>query len=268
MAKDLELPVISTATAGWRDAFSALSAMPATGGITFVILLVLGMLSILFMPSPVAADQRGAALQLVSIVSGIVQSFLAAPLAIAVHRYVLLGEVATGYALDFSSPRYLRFVCFAVLVNVMLMAPNLIFTALPSDKENVAISALGAIVACVLLVVLIIVALRRAILFPAVAVDAPGASWSNARSDTKGHSWAVLFIFICTMIPVIVISLPLYWLLMKPLGTTTSGQIVFAVISTVIQVPTVCAFAAVASHIFRALADDLARPLGTRAAAA
>jgi hypothetical protein len=261
MATGVKPPIIGTAVAGWRDAFGALSAMPVTCGITFVILLVIGALSILFVPG-VATGKAGTALQVVSIISSIIQSFVVAPLAIAVHRYVLLGEVATGYALDPSSPRYLRFVGFAVLVNMLMIVPSLVFAVLPMDDKNIAMGALGGVIAIVLLIFIIIVVLRRAILFPAIAVDAPGATWKNARNDTKGNSWRVLLILICVTIPVIAISVPLYFMLLKPPGVTTTGQIAFSVISTVIQVPTVCAFAAVASHIFRALADSLARPPG------
>ena len=76
---------------------------------------------------------------------------------------------------------------------------------------------------------------------------------------TMGHSWRVFFIMVCMTIPLLMIILPLTWLLIVPPGVTLGGQIVFAVLSAITQIPTICAFAAAASHIFRALADQLGR---------
>ncbi|MBI3703245.1 MAG: hypothetical protein HY244_05165 [Rhizobiales bacterium] len=189
---------------------------------------------------------------------------LIAPLAIAVHRYVLLGEVTTGYAIG-SRPRYIRFVGFALVLNMLIMSPALIFMVLPTLPTGwgvIGIGAVGGLVAFVLFAVFLM-ALRRTILFPAIAIDAPGATWTNARNDTKGNSWRVLFILICTAIPDLVISVLFYFMLLSPPGVTTTGRIVFSVLSTVISVLSVCAFAAVASHLFRALANRLAIPPAT-----
>ncbi len=261
MATGVKPPIIDTTVVAWRDAFAALSAMPVACGITFVILLVLSLLGILIMPDP-TAGALSSTHHIVGFISSVIQAFVVAPLAIAVHRYVLLGERAGGYALDLSSPRYMRFVGFAVLINVLLSVPAVVISLLPTDPENIGQGAVGGIVALVLFIIIAIVAVRRAILFPAVAVDAAGATWKNARDDTKGNSWRVLFIMICTSLPVIAISVPLYWVLIKQPAATLGNKIVFAVLTTVIQIPTICAFAAAASHVFRTLADNLARPAG------
>ena len=63
-------------------------------------------------------------------------SFLLAPLAIAVHRMVLLGETTDRYALDPSSLRYLRFVGFGILVTVLWSLPNAL-TSLSKGSETV-----------------------------------------------------------------------------------------------------------------------------------
>ena len=247
--------IVGTAVAGWRDAFASIAAMPTTCGITFVLVLALSAANTLLVPQP-AGTESGTAPLVAGFITGIIQSFVIAPLAIAVHRYVLLGEVTAGYAIDPSSPRYLRFVSFAVLINVLMFVPSLIFGIMPADS---ALGAVGGVLAFILVVISIIVLVRRTILFPAIAVDAPGATWTNARNDTMGHSWRVFFIMVCVTIPLLVIILPLTWLLIVPPGVTLGGQIVFAVLSAITQIPTICAFAAAASHIFRALADQLGR---------
>ena len=261
MAAGEKPPIIGTAVMGWRDGLGAINAMPVVAGIAFIILLIIGALSTLLLPAP--APGSGEAVSIVaSIVSSIIRAFVVAPLAIAVHRYVLLGEVTPGYALDPSSPRYMRFVGFAILVNLLLLAPSLILVVpMMIAAVPAAMTAVGGIVAFVLFVFVMIVALRRTILFPAVAVDAPGASWTNARNDTMGNSWRVAFILFCTIIPTIVVSVPFYFLLMWPLGgVTTFAQVAFSVISTVIQLLSICTLAAAASHIFRTLAHHLATP--------
>ncbi len=267
MAAGAKPPIIGTAVAGWRDAFGAIAAMPATCGITFVILIALGALRISLQPDA-TAQPFDVGPQVISILSVTIDAFLLAPLAIAVHRYVLLGEVTTGYALSFSSSRYLRFAGFATLINALLLAPSLVLTVLPPGKENLAASVIGLVAMVVLFILMTIVTLRRAILFPAIAIDPPNATWTNARNDTQGNTWRVLFIFLCTAIPLIVFTPPIYLLLPKPASMTTGGQILFSAMLAIVQVPTVCAFAATASHIFRALADNLARPASTSAAAA
>ena len=130
--------IVGTAVAGWRDAFASIAAMPTTCGITFVLVLALSAANTLLVPQP-AGTESGTAPLVAGFITGIIQSFVIAPLAIAVHRYVLLGEVTAGYAIHPSSPRYLRFVSFAVLINVLMFVPSLIFGIMPAN------SALGAV---------------------------------------------------------------------------------------------------------------------------
>lgn len=261
MANGLKPPIISTAVAAWRDAFAAMTAMPVTTAIAFVIVLALSALTVVFVPN-LGAPESALTMQVLGLFTLVVQAFLLAPLAIAVHRYVILGEITRGYPLDFSTPRYLRFVGFAILVGLVMAIPNLIFAALPSGEDNLAVAAVGALAALILFIFIVIVLVRRVILFPAIAVDAPGASWSSARNDTKGSSWRVLFILVCTAIPPIVLSMPLYWVLLGSSGGSPSlgVRLLFSVLSTIIQVPTLCAFAAAASHLFQSLSRNFGGP--------
>jgi hypothetical protein len=264
MSADVRLPIIGTAVDAWRDASRAIAAMPGVAGIAFALMLAVSIATLaLFDPFDVAGSSLS---PIVNLVSMVVTSALLAPLAIAVHRHVLLGQSTERYALDPSSPRYQRFVGFAILINFLWMVPNLIF-ALTPRFETPALSALAGIVGFVVVIVVIVVAIRRAILFPAIAVDAPGAGWRSARDDSTGHSWTIAFIFICTAIPQIVLA-PVYLLYMSPGMQGFGGRVLLAVLSAVIQLPTVCAFAAAASHIYRAYANNLAKPVGATPSAA
>lgn len=170
--------------------------------------------------------------------------------------------MTNGYRLEPSSPRYLRFVGFAILVNLLWSVPTTMYGLLPDSKAEPLINGVGGLIALVLFITIIIVLVRRAILFPAIAVDAPGAGWRNARQDTKGHSWRVAFIYLCVALPLLLL-IPIYFLYMTSGAQGMTGHIVFSVVTLIIQVPTLCAFAAAASHIYRAYANNLARPAGT-----
>ena len=192
------------------------------------------------------------------------QAALLAPLAIAVHRFVLLGEKTNRYPLEPKSSRYLRFVGFAILVKILWLIPSTIESLISIVRDNNPALATGLkFLAFVLVITVVIVVVRRAILFPAIAIDAPGATWSKARLDTKGSSWRVAFVFILTALPLLVINglLAWLWLLLTPPAQPSPGSLLFfSVIEAVIAIAALCAFAAAASHIYRVRADIMTRP--------
>jgi hypothetical protein len=256
-------PVIETAVIAWRDAFRAIEVMPVVAGIAFVLYLVMS-LAISAINANAYALVSSPWLPIISIGASIVQAVLLAPLAIAVHRFVLLGEKTDRYPLEPKSSRYLRFIGFAILVKILWLIPSTIESLIPAARDNNPALATGlGIVAFVLVITVVIIVVRRAILFPAIAIDAPGATWSKARLDTKGSSWRVAFVFVLTALPVLVINGLLYWLwlLLTPQAQPSAGSFLFfSVIEAVIAIAALCALAAAASHIYRARADIMTRP--------
>ena len=238
--------------------------MPVVAGIAYVLFLVMSLAISAINASPYALV-GSPWLPIISIGAGIVQAVLLAPLAIAVHRFVLLGEKTNRYPLEPKSSRYLRFVGFAILVKILWLIPSTIESAIPAVRDNNPALASGlGIVAFVLVITVVIIVVRRAILFPAIAIDAPGATWSKARLDTKGSSWRVAFVFVLTALPVLVINGLLYWLwlpLTPQAQPSTGSFLLFSVIGAVIAIAALCAFAAAASHIYRVRADIMTRPL-------
>ena len=105
--------------------------------------------------------------------SSIVQAVLLAPLAIAVHRFVLLGETTSRYPLEPGSSRYLRFVGFAILVKILWLIPSTIESLIPGAENNPAVMAGLGIVVLALFIAVVIIVVRRVILFPAIAIDGP-----------------------------------------------------------------------------------------------
>jgi hypothetical protein len=256
--------VAGTAVTAWQDAFRAIGAMPAVSGIAFILLFVssfAGFAALNKLVGFTALSQfadlpASGALALVAleIISTVLQAALLAPLAIAVHRFVLLGESANRYPLEPWSSRYLRFAGFAILVKVLWRIPNLI-------SLSIYLHGLAGVVEIVIFIAVVVITVRRVILFPAIAVDAPGATWTNAGLDTKGSSWRVAFILILTALPAVIIAGPVYYgLLIAHWGT--DRWLLPSVVGAIIGVPTLCALAAAASHIYRARAEVMTLPSG------
>lgn len=249
--------IIAWAVTAWRDALAAASAMPVVLGIAMVAVLTLNALALPFIPRDVETP-TGAGTQAVTFAVGLAQGFLLTPLAIAVHRFVLLGERAGSYQLEPSEPRFRRFFLFTIVLQLLLDIPGALM-GLAGKMSGLAAGVSGLAV-FVLFVIAAILALRTLILFPAIAVDAPGAEWSNALRDSKGHSWRVLFILIAASVPIFVVYLPVFFLFWWPSGPTGVGTVVLVVVEAVWIVFATAAYAALASRLFMALAERLARP--------
>ncbi len=259
-------PIFQTTALAWRDAFRVIGTMPGITGIAFAILIVLALISLWIIPDPYSLA-KSHWLPVFTLVSSIVSSLLLAPLAIVVHRYVLLGELTNRYPLDPFSARYVRFVGFALLVKILWSLPTVIQSYIANAQDAPGIAALLGLGSAVLLVAIVIITIRRVILFPAVAIDAPGATWSNARRNTKGISWRVAFIFVLVAAPAVIVFGPVYYAVLVP-GFTRSSQLTLSLLQPIFMIPTLCAFAAAASHIYRIRAESLARPAGYAAASA
>src|SRR6516162_45455 len=160
--------VIETAAIAWRDAFRAIEVMPVLAGIAFVLYLVMSLAISAINANPYALA-GSPWFPIISIGASIVQAVLLSPLAIAVHRFVLLGEKTNRYPLEPKSSRYLRFVGFAILVKILWLIPSTIESLIPIVRDNnQALASVLSIVAFVLVITIVIIAVRRAILFPAI----------------------------------------------------------------------------------------------------
>ena len=247
-------PVIGTAVAAWADAFNMIGAMPFVVGIALAIMIVVSLLGLAFLPSALC---RG------TLAAGFHRCFQhhpgaaarpagdrGAPLCAARRTDRPLSARSVEHALH-----ALRQFCHSGQ-SFSARIPGAIESFTPNPYGIRVRPSHAAIALVALLVIVAVVVVRRAILFPAIAIDAPGATWSNARRDTKGSSWRVAFIFVCVALPAVVISIPLWYLTVRT-GFGHGGRMMFAVVGSVVDIPTLCAFAAAASHIYRARADSL-----------
>ena len=253
--------IVRTALAAWANTFRMIGAMPVIFGIRSRSICAFAHYFAI-VPDPVALAASGRLYTAsIVIVSAVFSAVLFAPLAIVTHRFVLLGETTDRYPLDPFSARYVRFVGFAILFKLALVLPNTLMSLQSQVSQSPITIAVFSVATIVLTVAVSIVTVRRIILFPAIAIDAPGATWNNARRDTKGSSWRVLFIFVCTALPNLVVSalIGVLLVLLPEFNSGVAWRVLFLLIGPVVGIPTISAFAAAASHIFRARADSLTR---------
>jgi hypothetical protein len=253
------ISIIRPAATAWRDAFAAFRQMPAVLGVAILASLAVGVVDVATIPRG-PGKSIGVALGIWNYLLGLLGVLLVTPAAMAVHRFVLLGERSARYRIEFSNPRFLRFFVFAVLLQILLWIPGLFI--LVGGKASIWVSVPAIIVGYALLILAFITMLHTLILFPAVAVNAPGAEWGNALQDSKGHSWRLLFIVIFAGIPFFVFYYVQSLVSMNPSGQSLVGTGMLVVAEAVEHVLGIAVYAALASRLFLALTNRLGRPPG------
>jgi hypothetical protein len=240
------LPSIPQAVAlAYRDLKSAARELAPLALIAFAVMVATSVAeSALLSPG---SDSTSADILLIFII-GLVQTFLLTPYFIAVHRFVILGEVAARYAL---TPRDLRVQSYflswaafsaATLVPVFLWVVSP-WTAGDPLQTNMLIVP---VMVMAYIVVIMTVGLRLAVLFPAIAVDAPAATFADAMADTKGHTWRIFLIGLLALMPLWLVDVMVVGMLgrldvgvlLSTLVQSVAGSAVSVVMATLLVVVT------------------------------
>lgn len=246
-----KLPVWRPVTTGYRDAWSAIRAMPMQALYTLLILVAVGLVEYVV---PLRAVESVILGTILSLVVSAVQNFFLTPIMIAVHRFIILGETAPRYALDPGEGIFRAFFGWLTVLSALGLLANLFFT--PNDLPAMTSMAVVLIV----MVFMIVVTIRLSILFPAIAVDAPGAAAANAWADSKGHTFDIFLIFLLAGLP-IVIGLILF-IVPFAINETNQGVALRFPVMIVMSVGMVFFLVlcvAIASRLYQALADRLLR---------
>jgi hypothetical protein len=181
---------------GARDVFVRLRIPSLVG---FSIYLVVGILGFV---APVIADSAVLREGLDAI-----KTILLLPLEIAIYRLLILGEASSGYDFAIFAPRFQRLLGWTVVLWALIALPpyltGLITTSDDADATATAADLVIVVATIAIVVVVIVLLLRMVILFPAIAVDASGASLRNAWADTKGRSWLIVKSFLIALLPVL-----------------------------------------------------------------
>lgn len=245
-------PIFATAVRSWRDTFSALQRMPLIFCAAIVALFIIDLAMTMLPPGVKIGYSNDAELK--GILQACLDSIALAPLVIGMHRYVLLDEVSNGYAFNFRETRFIRFVqaelTYTAILSLLILSLGFYTGAL--DKMPLPVSIGSAFV----VIAVIIFALRFLILFPAIAVDAPGARWTNAFADSRKLTGKLFITLALVVLPGFAVTL-LYNLLpdAHPLARIASS-----LVGCIKQAFVATALAAAASHFFRAAADRLIQP--------
>ncbi len=189
------LPILPTLAAVYRDWRRLLFPLRTILISALLIVLAIAAVAELVPHRLWDAELSGAAL---GLVEDAVRAFLLTPIVIAIHRFVVLGEVASGYVLDVGEPAFWRFAGWLLALKVIAGLPYELLGLVQARGFSIWATLLVLVVA---LIVAIAVSLRLSVLFPAIAVETPGATAPNAFADTKGQALRLLAIFVLALLP-------------------------------------------------------------------
>ena len=256
MSQSAVAPIIQVATQAWRDTLRVLRAMGPLVAVTAA-------LAVLF------AFVWGEALQAVDlknlsklqtiglpIVSEAASNFILAPLIIAVYRFILLDKSTATYRLVGRDRRSWRFFLYLMLLSLALGVFRLV-ALLVSDPAQ--FSALGVIVFISVFVAYAIFDARTTMLFPALAIDVPGANVTTAFHDSRRHFWRISLVKLCTVAPILIATeiLSLWWTIHA--GAKADSSFLLLVLAALSPILATAA-AAAASQLYRDYADQLTPP--------
>lgn len=227
-----------------RDAWAALRAMPQLALIVVGILLVLTLLETILTRVIPRNSLFG------HDILSVFHYALVTPYFIAVHRFILLGEVTRHYRLQWDDRRFQLFFGWAFTLFVLTRLA-LLEHALPRHW-------MIHFIALVVTVAVGVLFTRVTIMFPAIAVDAPGADPRHAFEDTRGHGWYVFFLFLIPFIPsVLVVALVgAVAIALQPLG----GFIFMVPVISLAGIIWLTMAVVIASRLYQWLGNRLNRP--------
>jgi hypothetical protein len=237
------------AVLAWRDTRRAVVAMPALAAIALAILTAVRLVEAL---AEATVTGRPGLILLMSLA----QAFVLTPYLIAVHRFIILGEVTQHYPLNPTQERFQRFFGWSVVLLLISSVPILSTQLL---RLSIGLQVVWLLI---VMVVILILTLRMTILFPAVAVDAPGATWSNAIADTRGYALRIFIVGLVSVLPPFALSL----LLLDGAGVgrpgVSAGKLAAVVASGGLGTLTVTLLVVIASRFYEWLGDRVKRPSG------
>ena len=247
--------VADTAFAAYADTRNALRAMPLLTACAALIILAIEVGQDLVPRRIWDTELSGT---LLDLAVDIVRGFCLAPYMIAVHRFVILGEVTRGYIVDPSEPRFLRFVgllvAFSVMTSIAFALPVLLLAAGMTGAVPLVLLLAGV-------AAIVILAFRLSVLFPALAVDAKHANAPNALEDTKGHLFQIFLVFALTLLPCAVVAIVVTFVLGPGVGRPGSlAAIAHLVAGAIIQTVTIPLCVAAASRLYQAIGNRLGPP--------
>lgn len=243
------LSILQASVQAWRDTIAVLRALATPASIVLAISIAFAFLQHFVAPAEKAL-QTGPLLAGFIIAGG--QAFLLTPYLIAIHRFIILGEATTRYEIAATTHRFQLFFLWSMALSMFYWVPAFLIAAFFAKTDVLFLTSTLLLLAFT--IAALIITVRLIVLFPAIAVDAPGATWTHAMADTKGNVWRILFISMVAALPalagmaVLLLVVPKTWPLVSaiPEGAMSLLLMTLAI--------------AIASRLYEQLGDRVTRP--------
>lgn len=171
---------------GMLDVFVRLRFLSLVGLLIYLAVGILGFVAPVIADNPVLREGLDA-----------IKTILILPLEIAIYRLLILRETTSGYDFGIFAPRFRRLLGWTVVLWALITLPPYLPGLITPSEDADSIATIATAI------VVVVVLVRLAILFPAIAVDAPGASLRHVLADTKARSWLILKSFFIVLLPVL-----------------------------------------------------------------
>ena len=242
------LPILQPVMTGYRDTLNAAFAMWPLAVIAIVIVLMSTIFDIVVPLRQIDGSFFGS---LLSFILNAVQSFFLVPVMIAVHRFIILDEVTPRYVLDPGGRIFRAFFGWLLALSALSLLVTVVLTPI-----NLPLIVSATLIIAGIITVLVVM-VRLTILFPAIAVDAPGATAANAWADSKGHGFGIFLIFLLAVLPLMLVVVAVVFTLGFGERVGLGLGFVSIVIIGIAQAFFIMLCVAIASRLFQALAGRL-----------
>jgi hypothetical protein len=233
----------------WASALTGVFHMPMLSVSAGIGLVLMGLADSWLFPGHIATllGHNTDALHLLVLVGHMllvaaVSSLITAPLAVAIHRFVLLGESDDRFFWLWR-PEVRPFYLWVLLFNVLALLPELCqFLSAPL------LPGLATTLGLVADVIVTVVSVRVMMIFPATAVNSMRATLKDCLCISRGHFWYFLGVLALVLMPVLIIFMLMIVTSLANGGRSSFELRVMADILALIFVPLL---AAAASWLYR-----------------
>jgi hypothetical protein len=251
------LPILETILKSWADGFRAVRDMPVVTacGLVLHVLIIIGIFfaaGAILLNSGRNVDEWVAspAWFVFVVFNAAVRVVLLAPLFIAIHRYIINGQRARSYPLNPLRPSYLRYVGAALAAYIAFRLPEMVGVLLAPLRSLVLFDVLFYVLMWAMMIMIAVLLVGRITLFPAIAVNAPRATWRETEMASAASLMRTIVIVAAIIGPAQIGG----WLLQTyvPLPYGPNGQLMSALLTVPVDFPALCALAAAMARIFAA----------------
>lgn len=243
---------------GWRQGLRAIIRLPRLFVSGFIVAMIWEWIAQRYGFSPWQGLRASKHLPLSILFHQVVLALILASIVIAVHRFVILGEVLDRPIWKLPAT-YRIFVIWLLLCGISSTLLSEVVDVLSPDYL-----VAGMLFVFVADVLLAIVSVRLMLIFPAIAVESPYAGWRNAWRDSRGHAWRLFGIVLLAALPLLI---PQVILAVMAIRSTNSPTIdtkwlgpveLFAGTAALLLVSSIGAV--IASRLFQLYGNALTRP--------